>query len=201
MKVRVVLLNANYYYIKSTEYDADSPETLFSSPWTIVPKIKSKKIEEIEETHAFGELTFRGMHKNGRVFLDYKLKKNIAPDDFSYIIDCMRDWAFSQTNVYSMQVSNIQDAEKIESLKKLGYTADDSEPDSFVVHKEQSSYKLFYIFIGAIMGLCFGGCIERLIIGLIIGLILGSGVGFSIGYSLDMREKTHRRSIERTGAE
>ena len=44
------------------------------------------------------------MHKNGRVFLDYKLKKNIAPDDFSYIIDCMRDWAFSKPNVYSMQV-------------------------------------------------------------------------------------------------
>ena len=84
----------------------------------------------------------------------------------------------------------------VRALKKLGYTADDSEPDSLVVHKEQSSFKLFYIFIGAILGVCFGGCIERLIIGLIIGLILGAGVGFSIGYSLDMREKTHRRSIE-----
>ena len=199
MKVRVVVLNAHNYYIKSTEYDADSPETLFSSPWTIIPKIKNKKIPEIEQTHAFGELTFRGMHKNGRVFLDYKLKKNIAPDDFSYIIDCMRDWAFSKPNVYSMQVSNIQDDEKIKALKKLDYAADDSEPDSFVVHKEESSYKLFYIFIGVIMGICFGGYIEHLIIGLIIGIILGVGVGFSIGYSLDMREKTHRRSIERTG--
>ena len=119
------MLNAHNYYIKSTEYDADSPETLFSSPWTIIPKIKA--------------------------------------------------------------------------LKKLDYTADDSEPDSFVVHKEESSYKLFYIFLGVIMGICFGGYIEHLIIGLIIGIILGAGVGFSIGYSLDMREKTHRRSIERTG--
>ncbi|MBO4858944.1 MAG: hypothetical protein J5527_10570 [Treponema sp.] len=49
------------------------------------------------------------------------------------------------------------------------------------------------------MGVCFGGFIEHLIIGLIIGIILGVGVGVSIGYSLDMREKTHRRSIERTG--
>ena len=171
MKVRVVVLNAHNYYIKSTEYDADSPETLFSSPWTIILKIKKKKIPEIEQTHSFGELTFRGM----------------------------RDWAFSKPNVYSMQVSNIQDAEKIKALKKLDYTADDSEPDSFVVHKEESSYKLFYIFIGVIMGICFGGFIEHLIIGLIIGIILGAGVGFSIGYSLDMREKTHRRSIERTG--
>lgn len=196
MKVRVVLLDANYFYIKSTEYDADAADSLFLTPWNIIPKVKKKKIQEIEQTHSFGELNFRGMHKNGRVFLDYKLIKNIAPDNFSYIIECMRDWAFSQTNVYSMQVSNIQDTDKIEALKKLGYTADDSEPDSLVVHKEQSSFKLFYIFIGAILGVCFGGCIERLIIGLIIGLILGAGVGFSIGYSLDMREKTHRRSIE-----
>ena len=129
MKERAISLNANNYFIKSLEVDADSMSNLFSTPWNIVPKYKRKQkkigLETPDEANtpdvSFGELTFGGLHKNGRVFLEYKLNKKISPQDFVYIIECMTEWAFSQKDVYSVLIDCPQDLQTVKLLKKNGF--------------------------------------------------------------------------------
>ena len=191
MNERTILLNANYYYVKSSEFDVDSMDSLFSTPWTIIPKIKRKKNQQVEE-EVLGELNFEGTQKNGRVVLNYELKNAIAPQNLAYIFSCISEWTFSQKDVYSMQITAPQDSQSTEALKKIGFEEQPSEPGILTIAKESGSYMFLFVCIGVLLGMSLGGCFGNVVIGIPIGV----GLGLALGSSLDKREKNHRKIIE-----
>ena len=203
-KERQIILNSEFYKIVSGIIEFDDIDNIITKDWIVFAKYENKRRKKVVDAPALdshkedhkeviGIFRFSGKPQNGRVVLSYEKKVDLKPIYYMELLRKICEWAFSQKDLYSIQMS-APDVETREMLLKLSFKEEDG---CFVLHKEKETQMLTCLGIGLALGLTLGGCFDIELVGSCIGLV----AGYFTGRTLDNREKIHRRIVEKRNSE